>query len=244
MSHVKISIITATLNEVNNLEKFIKSVIPHISNEVEFIIIDGKSTDGTVNIIKQYLKFLYYWESSSDIGIYEAFNKGIKIARGEFLSFVGSDDILLEDYSKIYLNAIYNNPRFSYFSSKAILNNKKVGRNFDWRELRKGMKAVHSGSLHKKSLFNDYGFYNTSLKIASDYDFLVRCGSSLNNFFINEPTIIIGANGISNSNYLMALREEYQIKSNNNFNNFFLNMFSFYYAIIKKKILNIFKNVF
>jgi glycosyltransferase involved in cell wall biosynthesis len=244
MTHVKISIITATLNEVNNLEKFIKSVIPHISNEVEFIIIDGKSTDGTVNIIKQYLKFLYYWESSSDSGIYEAFNKGIKVARGEFLSFVGSDDILLEDYSKIYLNAIYNNPRFNYFSSKAILNNKKVGRNFDWRELRKGMKAVHSGSLHKKSLFNDYGFYNTSLKIASDYDFLVRCGSSLNNFFINEPTIIIGANGISNSNYLLTLREEYQIKSNNNFNNFFLNMFSFYYAIIKKKILNIFKNVF
>lgn len=244
MSHVKISIITATLNEVNNLEKFIKSVIPHISNEVEFIIIDGKSTDGTVNIIKQYLKFLYYWESSSDSGIYEAFNKGIKVARGEFLSFVGSDDILLEDYSKIYLNAIYNNPRFNYFSSKAILNNKKVGRNFDWRELRKGMKAVHSGSLHKKSLFNDYGFYNTSLKIASDYDFLVRCGSSLNNFFITDPTLIIGANGISNSNYLLTLREEYQIKSNNNFNNFFLNMFSFYYAIIKKKILNIFKNVF
>jgi glycosyltransferase involved in cell wall biosynthesis len=92
MSHVKISIITATLNEVNNLEKFIKSVIPHISSEVEFIIIDGKSTDGTVNIIKQYLKFLYYWESSSDSGIYEAFNKGIKVARGEFLSFVGSEN--------------------------------------------------------------------------------------------------------------------------------------------------------
>jgi glycosyltransferase involved in cell wall biosynthesis len=244
MSIVKISIITATLNSANTLEILIKSVIPHISTEIEFIIIDGKSTDGTVNIIKKYSKFIYHWESTFGSGIYEAFNKGVKIARGEFLSFVGSDDILLENYSRIYLNAIYNNTKFSYFSSKAILNNKIIGKNFDWKELKIGMKAIHPGSLHKKSLFSVCGLYNTCYKIASDYDFLVRCGSSLKNFFINKPTIIIGANGISNSNYLLTLKEVYQVKSMNNLNNFFLNVFHFYYAVIKKKIVNIFKNVF
>ena len=244
MSPIKISIITVTLNSARNLENLIKSVIPHISNKVEFIIIDGQSKDSTIDIIKKYSKFLYHWESSYDQGIYDAFNKGIKVARGEFVCFVGSDDILLDNYSKVYLNSVNENNRNNFFSSKAVIKNKIIGKNFCWSQLKKGMIAIHPGSLHKKSLFRDYGFYNTSYRIASDYDFLVRCGSSLKNFFINEPTIIIGANGISNSNYLLTLREEYQIKSNNNFNNFFLNMFSFYYAIIKKKILNIFKNVF
>ena len=82
------------------------------------------------------------------------------------------------------------------------------------------MKAVHPGSLHKKSLFDFYGFYNISYKVASDYEFLIKCGYSLKNYFINKPTIVMGANGISNLNYLLTLKEEYEIKSNNNLNNF------------------------
>jgi glycosyltransferase involved in cell wall biosynthesis len=244
MSIVKISIITATLNSASTLEILIKSVIPHISSKVEFIIIDGKSSDGTVEIIKKYSNFLSYWETSLDSGIYEAFNKGIKVSRGEFICFVGSDDVLLDNYSNIYLEAIYKNTDRNYFSSKAIINKREVGKNFNYNQLKKGMKAVHPGSLHKKYLFNVHGFYNTFYKISSDYDFLVRCGSNLSNFFISKPTIIIGANGISNLNYLLTLQEEYQIKTNNNLNNFFSNVLNYFFAIVKKKIKNLFKNVF
>jgi glycosyltransferase involved in cell wall biosynthesis len=244
MSSIKISIITATLNSSSNIESLIKSVIPHISNEIEFIIIDGKSTDATIDIIKKYSNFLHHWESSYDQGIYDAFNKGIKIARGEFVSFVGSDDVLLDNYSGTYLDAINKNPEYNYLSSKAILNNKEIGKNFNYNQLKNGMKAIHPGSLHKKSLFDFYGFYNISYKVASDYEFLIKCGYSLKNYFINKPTIVMGPNGISNLNYLLTLKEEYEIKSNNNLNNFFFNIFNFFLGIVKKKITNLFKNDF
>ena len=244
MSPIKISIITATLNSAGNLECLIKSVIPHISSKIEFIIIDGKSTDATLDIIKKYSNFLYHWESSLDQGIYDAFNKGIKIARGEFVCFVGSDDILLDNYSKVYLSAIDKNNNNNFFSSKAILKNKIIGKNFHWTQLKKGMKAIHPGSLHRKNLFDFCKFFNTSYKIASDYDFLVKCGPLLKNFFITEPTVIIGSNGISNVDYILTLKEEYQVKVNNCLNNIFLNSFYFYYAIIKIKVKKFFNNVF
>jgi glycosyltransferase involved in cell wall biosynthesis len=244
MVHIKISIITATLNSANNLENLIQSVIPHLSNKIEFIIIDGKSADTTIDIIKKYSKFLYHWESSSDLGIYDAFNKGIKVARGEFVGFIGSDDVLLDNYSRVYLNAIHKNSKNNFFSSKAIIKNKTIGKTFCWNQLKKGMKAIHPGSLHKKDLFDFGKFFNISYKIASDYDFLVKCGSSLHNFFIDEPTVIIGSKGISNVDYISALKEEYQIKVKNGFNNILLNLFYFYYAIVKIKIKRFFNNDF
>lgn len=243
MPNVKISIITATLNSVNNLESLIKSVIPHISSKIEFIIIDGKSSDGTIEVIKKYSDFLHYWESSSDNSLYEAFNKGIKVSNGEFISFVGSDDFLLDNYSDVYLDAIYQNTDYNYFSSKGIINNKEVGKNFNYNQLKKAMIAVHPGSLHKKNLFNLYGFYNTFYKIASDYDFLIRCGSSLKNFFINKPTIVIGSKGVSNLNYSLVFKEVYLIKYNNNLGNIFLNMLNYFFALIKKKIEILLRNV-
>jgi glycosyltransferase involved in cell wall biosynthesis len=244
MFSIKISIITATLNSANNLESLFKSVIPHISNKIEFIIIDGKSEDGTLEIIKKYSHFLSHWESSSDGGIYEAFNKGIKAAKGEFISFVGSDDILLENYSEAYLGSILNNPDCNYFSSKAILKNKEVGKNFSWKELAMGMKVIHPGSLHKRILFDNDRFFNTSYKIASDYDFLIKCGTLINNYFIDQPTIIIGPNGVSNLNYGLALKEEFQIKNKNNLNNYFINLIYLYYTKIKIKIKKIIFNIF
>lgn len=244
MSSVKISIITATLNSASNLETLFKSVIPHISSEIEFIIIDGKSEDHTLDIIKEYSHFLSHWESSPDGGIYEALNKGIKVAKGKFLSFVGSDDILLENYSEVYLRSIFKNTDYNYFSSKAILKNKVVGKNFSWKDLGVGMKAIHPGSLHKRNLFDCDRFFNTSYKIASDYEFLIKNGSLIKNYFIDQPTIIIGSQGISNLNSGLALREEFQIKNKNNLNNYLINFIYFYYATLKIKLKKLIINLF
>jgi len=242
MSNIKISIITATLNSANNLETLINSVIPHISNKIEFIIIDGKSEDGTLDIIKKYSHYLSYWESSSDSGIYEAFNKGIKLAKGEFISFVGSDDILLKNYSEVYLSSIFNHPECNFFSSKGILDNIEVGKNYSWKDFFNGMKVVHPGSLHKRNLFEINGFFNTSYKIASDYEFFVKCGRTIKNFFIDQPTVIIGPNGISNINQNLALEEVFQIKNNNQLNNIFVNIIDLHYAKLKIKIKKFISN--
>ena len=91
---------------------------------------------------------------------------------------------------------------------------------------------------------SNFWSFNTSYKIASDYDFLIKCGTLINNYFIDQPTIIIGPNGVSNLNRGLALKEEFQIKNKNNLNNYFINLIYLYYAKIKIKIKKFIFNIF
>ena len=89
---MKLSIITINFNNHDGLQKTINSVIAQTWKDFEWIIIDGGSTDGSKNLIEQYDKYITYWISESDKGIYNAMNKGIKIARGDYLQFLNSGD--------------------------------------------------------------------------------------------------------------------------------------------------------
>ncbi len=90
----KISIITAVLNRVNTIEQTISSVVNQTYQNYEYILIDGGSNDGTVDVIKKYEDQIAYWISEPDNGVYDAFNKGILVAKGEYIHFLGSDDCL------------------------------------------------------------------------------------------------------------------------------------------------------
>ena len=204
-SNITISIICASYNCYDTIENSIKSIIPHLSDKIEFIIIDGNSNDGTIDIIKKYETFLAYWVSEDDLGIYDAWNKGIKKARGEYYSFIGLDDILCENYSSEYIKALSENPNIDFIYSKMLINKygqTEFGEKWNWNKFRKKMNIVHPGSLHSAILFNKYGFFNTDFKIAGDYEFLLRVGRDLNTFHINKPTIIFSLNGVSNNNFL------------------------------------------
>ena len=91
-----ISIITVVLNDENNIEKTILSILNQKYKNVEYIIIDGASKDNTVEIIKKYSKQISYWQSEKDEGIYDAFNKGLEKANGDLIGFVNSGDLLTE----------------------------------------------------------------------------------------------------------------------------------------------------
>lgn len=92
-----ITVITVSYNAVSSIEDTIKSVINQSYKNIEFIIIDGQSTDGTVDIIKKYEKQIAYWTSEPDNGVYDAMNKGIDKSTGEWIIFLGADDILLDN---------------------------------------------------------------------------------------------------------------------------------------------------
>ncbi len=94
---MKVSIITINFNNKYGLEKTIKSVICQTFKDYEYIIIDGGSTDGSVDIIKQYERYISYWVSEKDNGIYHAMNKGVKAANGEYCLFMNSSDTIYED---------------------------------------------------------------------------------------------------------------------------------------------------
>ena len=177
-NHPLISIITVVKNNKKYLEKTIKSIIQQSYKNYEFIIIDGNSTDGSLKIIKKYdkLNFIDLWTSKKDRGIYDAFNKGLTLARGQMIGFVNSDDILLKDALKILVNYYNKNKNFDFIFGSVkkhwgVLHGFKPWKiNFTW-----GFYSSHStGFFIKKKAAKIEGPYKTKYKFSSDYDYFYR----------------------------------------------------------------------
>ena len=109
-----VSIITVVKNNKKYLEETIKSILDQSYKNYEFIIIDGGSTDGTLDIIKKYDDEIDYWISEEDNGIYDAFNKGLDLASGKYIVYVNSDDVLLKDAIKMLSEYDLKNPKIDF----------------------------------------------------------------------------------------------------------------------------------
>jgi len=173
-----ISIITVVKNNKKYLEKTIKSIIGQSYKNYELIIIDGNSTDGSLEIIKKFdnLNLVDLWTSENDLGIYYAFNKGLAVAQGEMIGFVNSDDILLKDALKILVKYYNKNKNFDFIFGSVkkhwgVLHGYKPWKiKFTW-----GFYSSHStGFFIKKNAAKIVGPYNTKYKLSSDYDYFYR----------------------------------------------------------------------
>ena len=178
MNHDKplISIITVCLNSEKTIEETILSVLNQTYQNIEYIIIDGGSLDGTKKIIDKYKDKISYYISEKDEGLYFAFNKGINLVKGQMFGFVNSDDILLpgaiETLVKYYNKN--NNIDFIFGSVKkhwGILHGYKPWKiKYSW-----GFYSSHStGFFIKKEAAKIVGPYNTNYKLSADYDYFYR----------------------------------------------------------------------
>jgi len=214
-----ITVITAVFNGERFLEQAVMSVLNQSFEDFEYIIVDGGSTDGTLNIIKRYEDRIACWISEPDSGIYDAWNKGVALARGEWIAFLGSDDAYYVDALKDYAGYIdqHRDGQLDYISSCVDLVDtemKKIevlSERWIWRKFRKRMKIAHVGSLHHKSLYERYGLYDTTYRITGDYEFLLRLGKGLNAGFLNSVTAMMRTNGISHD-ILATFREAKRAK--------------------------------
>ena len=199
-----VSVITIVYNNVADVEKTIRSVVEQSYPDIEYIIIDGGSTDGTVDIIKKYDDKISFWESAPDKGIYDAMNKGIVKASGKWINFMNSGDYFYD--SQVIENCI-----------KTISNNNKDYKiaygNFIWKNdnvenfviakntirMHYTMPSAHQSflvdtQLHKKDL------YDTDYKIAADFDFLCKMQYKGIRFLKMPVTIsVYQAGGLSES---------------------------------------------
>jgi len=202
-----ISIIIAVYNAEETLQRCIDSIIGQTYGYVELIIIDGKSKDGTIDVLKANEKHITYWESSSDTGIYDAWNKALKYTRGEWLCFLGADDYLWEAGTlaevSVQLNAAYPTYRVVY-GQVALVNEANdvlyyVGE--PWNKVKRKFQGLmvlpHQGVMHHYTLFEDYGTFDASFKIAGDYDFLLRELRKGNALFISNVIAGMQVGGIS-----------------------------------------------
>ncbi|MDB5149463.1 MAG: glycosyl transferase family 2 [Mucilaginibacter sp.] len=204
-AQIQFSIIIATYNSEKTLIRCINSIIEQNFKNYELIIIDGGSTDGTVNIIKQFDSNISSWISEKDKGIYDAWNKGVRMAKGEWITFVGSDDSLYFDALSNYHDFIrsLNNPRLEFVSSKLDLvdvnNNyiKTLGLPWDWESCRRQNLIAHPGSLHNRLLFEKFGLFDDSYRICGDFEFLLRPGKEFKTAFMDKITVRMSQGGVS-----------------------------------------------
>ncbi len=249
MLDLKISIITATFNSNKTLEQSIRSVISQNYKNFEYIIIDGGSTDGTKELIKKYKSHLSYTVSENDEGIYDAWNKGINKATGEWVMFLGADDFLVPDALQSYIDFIEEQDTKSvlYISSKVNLLSQtgKITRTYGWPWEWKTFKRVnliaHPGSLQSMSLFKNYGKYDVSYKIVGDYELLLRPKEKLNGLFLNKITANVTEGGASSKieTFYELKRAVINSKSTNKvqiFIDFYIQVFKFIVKDFGKKM--------
>ena len=176
---MKISIITVCYNSEPTIERAIKSVIQQDYPGIEYIVIDGGSTDGTANIIKKYAKKISYWISEPDQGIYDAMNQGISHATGEIVAFLNSDDwypenILHEIAGQFISDEVQILCGEMYVHQGGHMERWHIREKKMKQQLRIRMGFSHPAMFARRSLFEEYGKFDTQYQIAADYDWLLR----------------------------------------------------------------------
>jgi len=200
-----ITVVTVVFNGGEYLEETIRSVIEQDYENVEYVIIDGGSTDRTIDVIRKYEHAVDYWVSEPDKGVYDAMNKGIDLARGEWVNFMNAGDLF---YSDVVLRDIpfIKMRRYSLIYGDMIFNGEVV-KAFSTRKLHCGV--IHA--CHQSMFFalsdKQYLRYNLKYRIYSDYDLVSRIycsGQGL--FYYEKPVSIYQGGGIS---ALISWRKRY-----------------------------------
>ena len=217
----KISIITVTKNSEKFLEDCILSVHNQSYKNYEHIIIDGNSTDNTVNIIKKHEEKIAYWISESDEGLYDAMNKGIKKSTGDIIGILNSDDIYYDQALKIVNNYFNKNKNLDFLFGSVY--KYKLMHGYNPRKIKWsfGFYTTHSvGFFIKRESQLKVGFYNLKYKNSSDYDLFYRMILKFKMKGVaTEKDEIFGefrkGGFSSNFTYLEFLKENTQIRIDN-----------------------------
>lgn len=168
----KVSIIIVTYNAANNLQNCLDSIYKQTYPAIELVIIDGKSTDGTVEIIKQNQDKIHFWISEKDNGIYDAMNKGVKHANGEWIYFIGSDDELASGFSDMCHEL--TDTTAIYYANVFAEGAKRNGPLTRYQFAKTG--PYHQAIIYPKSVFDRYRF-DTKFRISADFALTLElCG--------------------------------------------------------------------
>lgn len=247
MKDKKISIITVVYNNKNNFIRTLDNIRNQTYRNIEYVVIDGGSTDGTVKIIEDNNDFIDKWISEKDEGIYDAMNKGIDIATGEYICFMNAGDIFFENNTIEKVFKSYENADVYYGDTELLDESgkswgtkqlKKTPEHLKWQDMIDGMVVTHQSLIIKKTLIPKY---DLSFQYCSDIDWTIKILKKAN--FIYNTNLIITSflmGGYSRKNTIKSLFERFKILSGH-FNilaviiNHFKLAFKFLLHIIKNR---------
>ena len=206
---MKISIITAVYNNSETIGECIQSVLTQAYPDLEYIIIDGGSTDGTTEVIRPYRAKIARWVSEPDSGIYSALNKGLNLATGEAVGILHSDDIyahnrvvekVVEAFGKSGADSVYGDLKYVDKKNPNRVIRRWKSSPFIQGKFRYGWMPPHPTFFVKKKVFENYGGFNENLRIAADYELMLRFLEKhrISTHYLPEVLIHMRIGGISN----------------------------------------------
>lgn len=227
---MKISIITVSFNAEDTIRDTIDSVLNQDYKDIEYIIIDGGSTDGTVSIIKEYQERISYWVSEPDEGIYFGMNKGIGRCTGSIVGVLNADDIysssdvisnVVLHLTKSKADSLYADLEYVAEKNLNRIIRKWVSGKYDPKSFLKGWMPPHPTFFIKRQFYDDFGVFNTSLKSAADYELMLRMlfKHQISCAYLSECIVKMRVGGESNasvSNRIRANLEDRQAWKMNN----------------------------
>ncbi len=213
----KISIITVSFNSVRTIQDTIESILLQDYKNIEYIIIDAGSTDGTVEIIKSFRDKINYFISESDNGIYDGMNKGIKAASGDLIGILNSDDFypnnfILSNVAKTFFHnqcdAVYGDLVYVKDCDKNKIVRYWQAGDYSALKITNGWMLPHPTFFVKKSIYDRFGLYNTELKSAADYEMILKLLYKQNISVQYIPMILVNmrVGGASNSSLMNRIK--------------------------------------
>lgn len=249
-----ISIITATFNSAKTLKDTIQSVLRQTNKDFEYLIIDGGSTDETIDIVKSYeseFSGRLKWVSEKDQGIYDAMNKGIKMASGDVVGILNSDDYFTSDdilqtvdnaFKSHEIDAIYGDIHFIRDGNPQKCIRYYSSRMFRPFCLRFGFMPAHPSFYCKREILDKAGLYSLDYKIGADYEMMVRLFKrhKIKSLYVNKDFVTMRTGGASNNNVrsrLTLIEEDVKAcRVNGIYTNRFFIMLKFLYKIFEFRI--------
>lgn len=228
---MKVSIITTCFNREKTIKDSIKSVLSQDYHDIEYIVIDGASTDKSVEIINGYKDKIATFISEPDRGMYEAINKGIRLATGDIVGLLHSDDILyapdtishiVKRFEDTDSELIYGNGLFVDYNNLNKIIRQWISGKYYKNRVKKGWLPLHPTVYMRRNCFEQIGYYDESFRIAADSDFLVRCfyKSNFKISYLNEYIVRMRMGGVSTSfnKTVIKWKEDMRMYKNNGFN--------------------------
>jgi len=227
---MKISIITSVYNNKETIKDAIESVLNQTYKNIEYIIVDGASSDGTIEIVESYGDKISTFVSESDEGIYDGLNKGVSLSTGDVVAFLHSDDIYASDniVQKIadefiqdsLLDGVYGDLVYTPKDDTSKVLRYWKSKDFDMSLLSQGWMSAHPTFFVRREVYEKYGGFDLGFKIAGDYDFMLRVLSAgIKVKYIPEVLYKMRVGGESNKsikNIIQKSKEDLQALKNNN----------------------------
>jgi glycosyltransferase involved in cell wall biosynthesis len=219
---MRVSIITISFNSASTIEDTINSVLAQDYSNIEYIVIDGCSTDGTVNIINKFHSKIHYFLSEKDQGIYDAMNKGLRSATGDIIGILNSDDIyendqviskIVETFSNTNSDAVYGDLVYVKKDDTKSITRKWISGEYKEGMFLKGWMPPHPTFFVKKEVYQKFGLFNISFKISADYEIMLRFihKNKISISYLPQVLVKMRAGGESNitiTNRLHANKED------------------------------------